>query len=618
MWIPTHQHSRYSMLDGLSTAKDIAKKCVSYGYPAAALTDHGTISGVVSFSAACRKEKIKPILGCELYLSKYDATIKEAANRKCSHLCVLAKNLSGWRDLISLVSHTNLPENFYYRPRVQLDTIADFNLNRNLIAFSGHPGSDLWNIMHDEGWNLLPDAEQRACNMAEKYVGIFGRDNFFVEIQTVTLSEPTAISILRRVAKKLGLKALGTADSHYIDRADAVDQRVLLCSSLKTTLNKVYRDIDNDDFGLSTFFQQDCFHIPTPAELVEYYTEEEIKNSLLLSDMCEDYSILSQPKVPQFDPSRNSNELLKELCEIGWNAKLTPEQKIGGEYKSRLDMELGVIFEAGLSDYFLVVQDYIGWALKQGALIGPGRGSSGGSLVAYLLNITRVDPIKAGLYFERFYNAGRNTKDNISLPDIDTDFPSDFREHVVEYIKRKYGRDRVAQIATFGELQGRSSLKEVLRVHEFDYKFSDMICSKIPEYSKISDKLEESGEESILKWTLLNEPEALKDIAEINDKGEIVGPYAGYVAQAIRLEGCYKSRGKHAAGVIIAPSDISKIGPIIYEDDEAIVGFDKNDCEKVGLLKVDILATSVLDKLMLAAQLLKFGHVKPLKNPFED
>ena len=528
----------------------------------------------------------------------------------------MSKNLKGWKNLIALVSETNKPENFYYRPRIKLDNIADFNTDRNLIAFSGHPGSDLWNVMYENWDKLLPDAKNRAMIMAEKYVSIFGKENFFIEIQGVTMSNREGLDILRDVATTLGIKKLATADSHYIDRKDAIDQRVLLCSSLKTTLNKVYQAIDDDDFGLSSFFTQDCFHIPSQAEIEKYNTADEIENSYLIYEMCDKYSILSKPKIPKFDISQDSNILLTKMCHDGILRKV-PFAQNDQRYSDRLNYELKVIQDANLSDYFLIVQDYINWSKSKGILVGPGRGSSGGSLVAYLTNITEVDPIVGGLYFERFYNAGRNTADNISLPDIDTDFPTDFREHVVEYIKRKYGRNRVAQIATFGELQGRSALKEVLRVHDFDFKTSDKICSRIPEFSKISDKLEESGEESILSWTLHNEPEALKDVAEIKD-GEIVGPYATYVAQAIRLEGCLKSRGKHAAGVVISSEDINEVGPVIYENNEAIVGFDKNACEKVGLLKMDILATTVLDKLMAVNDLLRFGRINKIQDPFEE
>ena len=607
-WIPLHQHSKFSQLDAISSAANIAKKCIELGYTSAALTDHGTISGSVQFSAAMKKVGLKSILGCELYLSPYDSTVKEQNNRKCSHLCILAKNLNGWKSLIQIVSNTNRPENFYYRPRINLESIANFNSDKNLIAFSGHPGSDLWNCMFSNG-QLLPDAKERASHFAQKYISIFGKENFFMEIQGITLSDSTALNILREVATSLNIKPIATADSHYISRIDARDQRVLLCSSLKTTLNKVYTAIDNDEFGLTGFFTSDCFHIPTIEELSKYNTEEEINNCLIIDEMCENYSILNQPKVPKFDESKDSKLLLRQIVNSNLK-KLSGNKATSPEYSNRLEQEFKVIEEANLCDYFLVVQDYINWAKGKNILVGPGRGSSGGSLIAYLTNITEIDPIENGLYFERFYNAGRNTKDNISLPDIDTDFPSNFRNDVINYIKDKYGKDRVAQIATFGELQGRSALKEVFRVHEFDYKMADKICSKIPEFSKISDKLEESGEESILKWTLLYEPEALVDYAKIDDNGNIFGPYSEYVEQAIRLEGCYKSRGKHAAGIIIAPEPIETLAPIIYENEEAIVGLDKNDCEKIGLLKMDILATSVLDKLMAVNDLLMFGEIK--------
>lgn len=610
-WIPLHQHGLCSMLDSIAKYDKIVTKCIEYGYTSAAITDHGNISGSVQFSAAMKKAGLKSILGCELYLSPLHPSIKENNNRRCSHLCVLAKNKSGWQDLLKLVSQTNNPNWFYYRPRINLDEINNYNLGRNLIAFSGHPGSDLWNVMHAGDGGLLNDAEQRATHMAEKYISIFGRENFFVEIQAVTLSNPTQLDILRSVANKLKLRKLATADSHYIDRKDALDQRVLLCSSLKTTLNKVYTAIDNDEFGLSSFFTNDCFHIPSLEEMKQYHTDDELESSLLVDSMCENYSILNKPKLPKFDENKDSYELLREMVEKSFLTKLSVEKQRDPTYRDRVEYEFKVIKDANLCDYFLIVQDYINWVKRKNVLVGPGRGSSGGSMIAYLTHITEIDPIENGLYFERFYNAGRNTADNISLPDIDTDFPSEFRDHVFTYIKEKYGYDNVARIATFGELQGRSALKEVLRVHEFDYKLADKMCSDIPEYSKISDKLEDADESSILNWTLHYQPDALKGYAELQD-GKIVGPYAHYIEQAIRLEGCYKSRGMHAAGIIIAPEKISDISPLIYEDDEAIVAFDKNDCEKIGLLKMDILSTAVLDKLMAVNSILKYGKIIPL------
>lgn len=461
------------------------------------------------------------------------------------------------------------------------------------------------------------DSFKRACHMAKKYQNIFGKENFFIEIQTITGSSLDKIEILRKVAKELDIKVVATADSHYVDKSDAVIQRILLCSALKTTMKQVYNAIDDDDFGLSSFFTQDCFHIPTNEEINNVNTEEEIDTANYIVSLCEKYSILKKPMVPNFECpyDLSSDDYLHKLCEDGMY-KLPEGKKLDSRYRERLANELQVIKDAGLANYFLVVQDIIQWCKKQGVLVGPGRGSVGGSLIAYLVGITGVDPIEYGLIFERFYNAGRNTKDNISLPDIDIDFPSGFRKYVLEYITRKYLKENVAQIATYSELQGKSAFKEVLRVNGFNYKLSDMLTSKIPDYARISDKLEESGEESILMWTLKHEPTALDTSAKLLDNGEIEGPYAYYVKLAIELEGAIKSRGRHAAGVVISSSPLADIAPIVYEGEEPIVGFDKDDCEKIGLLKMDILATTVLDKLMAFNSLLKNGYIEDFVNPF--
>ena len=616
-WTSLHNHSKFSILDGLSKFKQMIEKCKENSYDAIALTDHGNITGAIEFCSEISKAGIKPIIGSELYLSPMDCSIKVQENRRCSHLCVLAKNQDGWKDLIQITSHANLPSHFYYRPRLDLNTLATLNTKQNLIAFSGHPGSDMWNIM--EGFNT-DDAYKRACHMAKKYQNIFGKENFFIEIQTITGSNPDKIEILRKVAKDLGIKPVATADSHYINKSQALIQRVLLCSSLKTTLKQVYNDIDNDDFGLSSFFTQDCFHLPNNDEIAKFNTEEEIATTSEIAGMCDKYSILKQPMVPKFECpyGLSADDYLHKLCNDGEFIYLTEGKRLDGRYRYRLLHELEVIKTAGLANYFLVVQDIIQWCKKQGVLVGPGRGSVGGSLIAYLLGITSVDPIEYGLIFERFYNAGRNTKDNVSLPDIDIDFPSGFRKYVIEYIIRKYGKENVAQIATYSELQGKSAFKEVLRVHGFNYKLSDMLTSKIPDYARISDKLEESKEDSILMWTLKHEPTALQESGKLLDDGTIDGPYAYHLNVAIQIEGALKSRGRHAAAVVIGSEPLADISPIVYEGDEPIVVFDKDGCEKIGLLKMDILATTVLDKLMAFNSLLKNGYIEDFKNPFEE
>ena len=279
----------------------------------------------------------------------------------------------------------------------------------------------------------------------------------------------------------------------------------------------------------------------------------------------------------------------------------------------RIKYELQVIEEANLAGYFLIVQDYVNWAKNQGWLIGCGRGSAAGCLISYLLNITSIDPIKYELLFSRFYNRGRNTKDHISLPDIDIDFPITKRQYVIDYLRTKYGKDRVCQMATFGRLQGRGALKEVLRVNNVcDFETMNLITKNLPQEAEINDQMEESDETSIIRWTLQNEPQDLIDWCKMDEEGNLSGEYAQFFEQAIRLEGTYKSQGKHAAGVIVAAEPLDKVCPMIRDknSDEKIAGMNMGDLESMGHVKLDILGVVVLDKLMKTNDLLKFQGEK--------
>ncbi len=346
------------------------------------------------------------------------------------------------------------------------------------------------------------------------------------------------------------------------------------------------------------------------GEIEIQYNQEQIDQTNRIADMCEDYSILSGPKLPKFECPNglNQKEYTIELCNVGWDNKLKNISiKQEEKYRDRLNYELQTIFEFGLEGYFLIVQDYVNWAKNQGYLVGPARGSAAGSLVAYLLNITTIDPIKYNLIFERFINTGRFSKDRVSLPDIDMDFPIQARDKVIDYIKNKYGQDKVSHMCTFGGLQGKSALKEVLRVHEAcDNATMNRMTKGIPDEGKISDKLEESQENSILRWTLKNDPKLLKDYCVIDEKDKLSGEYSIYFEQAIRLEGTYKSQGQHAAGIIISNEPLIDICPMMKDR----TAFEMDSAESIGLLKVDVLGISSLDKLMKVNELLKYGKFK--------
>ena len=625
VWTPLHLHTHYSLLDGLSKPSQVADRCSELGYTSCAVTDHGTISGAISFVRAMKDKNIKPILGCEFYLSEQSCQVKDKSNRSLSHLVVLAKNKAGWDKLIQATSRSNDEDVFYFKPRLDLDLLGTY-CDGNLASFSGHMGSDLANILftnYREGYNaatyeeataaLDPDWRKKAVYLAEKYREIFGSENFFIEIQLIDKDNaPSTILIaecLRQVSKDTGIPCVATADSHYPTKQDASDQRLLLCSSVKTTLNKIESKMSaGEDVGLSSFFRSNNYHIPSSEEIESINTEEEIQNSSLISDMCEEYDILGSPILPKFKCPNDltEDEYLRELCRHGWRDLLKAANKIEdpgklNSYLDRIKKELSVIQDANLSGYFLIVRDIVNYVKSNEWLPGPGRGSAAGCLVSYLVGITQVDPIEHDLIFERFYNAGRNTDDHISLPDIDIDVPAERRDDTINYIRSKYGNNKVGQMITFGRLQGRGALKEVFRVHEA-CTFDEMntITKNIPQEHEISDQLQDMDEPSIIKWALINQPEGLKEWCHVNEDEQIEGKYSKLFEQAIRLEGTYKSQGKHAAGVVISSENLSEVCPMVRDKhgEEKVAGLEMQDLESMGHVKFDVLGINFLDKIM--------------------
>lgn len=605
--LPFLSESHYSLLDGLSRPSQIAARCKELGYTSCALTDHGTISGGVSFYKECRKVDVKPILGIEAYISYLPATIKDENNRKLDHILLLAKNLVGYKEIIQLNNRGIEEDLFYYKPRFDMDILSKYCNNGNVICITGHIGSNLANEMcvgrlPDNG--LADNAEEKALDYCKKLTDIFGKENFFIEIQLIDVSNNSLCQdiadVLRPVCKKLDLTPIATADSHYPTRESAKDQHVLLCSSLQLTLPKV----NKCDFAMKGLFTSNNFHIPTIEDLQKCgNTDQEIENTCIVADMVEEFDITSKPKLPKFSDGDQLEEL-KELCRQGWREKLvtfdvvkTKEQQ--DIYVNRLQEEFKIIKEADLAGYFLIVSDYVRWAKKR-MFVGPGRGSVAGCLVAYLSDITEIDPIPHNLLMSRFYNAGRNTKDNISMPDIDVDFPKYKRDDVFRYIESKYGSDHVAHICTFGRLMGRGALKEVLRIHEA-CSFAQMndITKQIPDEARIADQMENLGEDSVLMFVLKHDPELVKDYCTLTSEGEFEGEYAQYFEQAVRLEGTNKSQGTHAAGVVISDEPLADNYPLIRDKTgKTVLGLSMKAAEDCGLVKLDVLGLTILDKLM--------------------
>lgn len=406
--------------------------------------------------------------------------------------------------------------------------------------------------------------------------------------------------------------------SYYTNKEQANLHRVLLCSHLKTTLPKVMKQIkkdpvlrDDNGMDLSQYFISDKFYVLSADESKGL----DISLAKKLYEQCEDYNILSKPNLPEFSCPNNKSEedYLKELCRIGWKNLLQSAGKVEKEddknkYLNRFKIEFDVIKNANLFGYFLIVKDIIRYAESKGWLCGPGRGSAAGCLISYLIGITKIDPVEYDLLFERFYNAGRNSEDRVSLPDIDMDFPGNHRDDIIEYLKNKYGHDNVSQMITFGRLQGRSALKEVLRVNEA-CSFAEMnaITKSVPNEAEISDQLAEmdDDERSIIRWALINRAEDLQDFCSLNEEGKLDGNYAEFFQQAIDLEGTFKTQGKHAAGVVISKAKLSTVCPMVKPrgDGEKIAGLEMSDLEALGHVKFDVLGITLLDKLMYIKEL---------------
>jgi DNA polymerase-3 subunit alpha len=472
------------------------------------------------------------------------------------YLTLLAKNLKGWKELLKICSKSFKSDQQY------LDTLDILSTENVLVLGSLNTDKILSHELKD-----------RFIYQSKN--GEFG--NGF------TIAAP---------------------DIRYTYPEDKVDNDILLCSNYGVTVPEL-SDIDNVRNA----------HLKTYDELLGVFGEELLKNTLLLSDMVEEFSILNQPSLPHFDTLGTTNvEFLRELCREGWRKKIhgkIDQSKID-EYVSRVKYELSVIDEAHLSSYFLIVQDYINHVKDLGWFLSPGRGSSAGSLVAYLTNITTIDPIVYKLLFERFYNPGRNTKDNISLPDVDTDFPPEVRPIVFAYLTQKYGKAFVSQVATFAELKGAGALKEVLRAHSACNNYQmNAITKKLPQEGEISDKLEEQKETSIIRWALNNEPKSLEQWCRLKD-GVYTGDFAKYFEQAIRIEGTLKSYGKHASALIICGTPLDEICPMIKEKngDELVVGYDYDtSASAAGCVKMDILGLDCLSKSMNINRLLKYGKI---------
>jgi DNA polymerase III subunit alpha len=616
-----HSHTNYSALDSPAKPEDFINRCVELDLNAVAVTDHGNVSAAIQVEKFGKKKGIRTIKGIEAYICSESCKIKTKENSKLSHLVMLSKNKKGWQTLLKIVSESNNKEHFYHKARIDLETLSQI-LDGNIISFNGHMGSSLSNILFtdfksayksktlEEASSFLnPNWKKDAARLAEYHNDIFGKGNFYLEIQNlnqhVSIVQKIIAGCLREISKETKIPCVGTSDPHYILPEHKRDQQILLCSSMKTTIKRVSEQIaNNEEVGLAGFFNKDAiYHIPSIDEL-RYNTEEEIENTNLIADMCEDYELISPPILPKFNCPDGLSEIeyLKVLAREGWkNLSIR-----GKEYEERIKYELGIIERAKLSGYFLIVQDFVRYMKNRNRLVGSGRGSAGGCLTSLLLGIIQgIDPVEYKLSVERFYNEGRNTAERSALPDIDIDLPRRYRQEAFDYFKATYGKEHFGHICTFSCLKGRSAMKDVLRVTDAcDVFTSNEITTIIPDEAAISDELQdmrEAGEEpSIIMWALQNRAKELSKYCELKDNGKLDGEYAKQFEQAIRLEGCIRGMSRHASAIVLSANPLSEMVPMAYDktSPDPIIAFNMYDCEAAGLVKFDCLGLGTLDKIM--------------------
>ncbi|MCL2527865.1 MAG: DNA polymerase III subunit alpha [Defluviitaleaceae bacterium] len=564
-FIHLHVHTEYSLLDGSAKISELVTTAKSYGMDSLAITDHGVMYGVIDFYKAATAAGIKPILGCEVYVAPTSRHEKvQTSDGVYQHLVLLAENLEGYHNLVKLVS-LGFTEGFYYRPRVDIELLQQYN--KGLIALSGCLGGVVPRA-------LLNGSYEAGRDRAIQFENIFGKGNFYLEIQDYGSDEQKTVNQqLIRISKETGIPMVATNDVHYIHASDAKAHEILLCIQTGKTIH------DEDRMT----FEGDQFYLKPPQEMYDLfpYAKEALANTKVIADRCNVEIKFNEYKLPIFEVPDNQSayDYLKQVCEDGLTARYGPK---ASEHLPRLHYELNTINSMGFVEYFLIVWDFIRYAREENIMVGPGRGSGAGSLVAYSLRITDVDPIPFNLLFERFLNPER-----ISMPDFDIDFCYERRQEVIDYVNRKYGSDHVAQIITFGTMAARAAIRDVGRALAMPYADVDRVAKMIPMEIGIT-----------LKKGLTMNPELREAYETEEDTTQLID-------MALRLEGLPRHASTHAAGVVICDKPVSEYIPLNLNDGVVTTQFSMNTVEELGLLKMDFLGLRTLTVIRIAAEEVK-------------
>ncbi|CAI8161565.1 MAG: DNA polymerase III subunit alpha [Prochlorococcus sp.] len=599
-FVPLHNHSDYSLLDGASQLPKMVKRAKELGMPALALTDHGVMYGAIELLKLCKAAEIKPIIGNEMYVINGSIDDPQQKKERRNHLVVLAKNDVGYRNLVKLTSISHLRgmrgRGIFSRPCIDKEQLKAHS--EGLIVATACLGGEVPQA-------ILAGRLDAARDVASWYQQVFGED-FYLEIQDHGSPEDRIVNVeIVRIAKELGIGLIATNDAHYLTKNDVDAHDALLC----VLTGKLISDEKRLRYTGTEYIKSEQEMAKLFADHLEPdVVQEAIANTVAVSEKVEDYNILGSYQMPRFPipEGHTAVSYLAEVSEQGLRARLelTNSDSIATEYSERLSFELAVMEQMGFPTYFLVVWDYIRFAREQGIPVGPGRGSAAGSLVAYALGITNIDPVSNGLLFERFLNPERK-----SMPDIDTDFCIERRGEVIDYVTRRYGEDKVAQIITFNRMTSKAVLKDVARVLDIPYGDADRLAKLIPVVRGKPAKLE----------AMIGDESPNPEFREKYKKDPVV---TKWVDMAMRIEGTNKTFGVHAAGVVIAAEPLDELVPLQRNNDgQVITQYFMEDVESMGLLKMDFLGLrnlTMIDKTLELVEASSGERIDPDRLPAED